>query len=126
MIADRESLQLALSLGVKVPATLVVNDAVFRDNSFDLSKLIYDRYNIASSHHILKEKTLIDGRKKVARREDGGLAYVLYTSGSTGKPKGVMVKHAGVVNIVSWFADQLNVGPHSRVLCVTTFCFDIR
>ena len=53
------------------------------------------------------------------------LAYVLYTSGSTGKPKGVMVKNVGVVNIINWFADALKVGPHSRVMGLTTFCFDI-
>jgi non-ribosomal peptide synthetase component F len=51
--------------------------------------------------------------------------YVLYTSGSTGKPKGVMVKQAGVVNIVEWFAQALGVDATSRVLGLTTFCFDI-
>ena len=36
------------------------------------------------------------------------------------------MKQAGVVNIVNWFADELSVGRHSRVLGLTTFCFDIR
>ena len=50
---------------------------------------------------------------------------MLYTSGSTGKPKGVMVKNVGVVNIVTWFADQIGVTSETRVMGLTTFCFDI-
>lgn len=126
MITDRESLQLALSLGVIVPPTIVVNDTIFRDTNFDLSKLIAERIDIPSSSSIFKEKTLIEGRKQVAIRDGGGLAYVLYTSGSTGKPKGVMVKHIGVMNCVKWFAETLEVGPHSRILGLSTVCFDIR
>jgi amino acid adenylation domain-containing protein len=57
--------------------------------------------------------------------KESGLAYVLYTSGSTGKPKGVMVYNRGVVNIVEWFANHINVRPEDRVLGLTTFCFDI-
>lgn len=53
------------------------------------------------------------------------LIYVLYTSGSTGKPKGVMVSHEGVANVVAWFAQELHVTPSSRVLGVTSVCFDI-
>jgi non-ribosomal peptide synthetase component F len=36
-----------------------------------------------------------------------------------------MVKQEGVVNIVDWFADALSLGPEGKVLCLTTFCFDI-
>lgn len=127
LITDRESLKFALSIGVIIPPTLVVNDAIFRENSsYDLSKLVFERINIATSNHIFKEKTRIDGKKRVALMEGGGLAYVLYTSGSTGKPKGVMVKHDGAENCVTWFAEQLNIGPHSGVLGLSTVCFDIR
>lgn len=38
------------------------------------------------------------------------LAYVIYTSGSTGTPKGVAIRHAGLINLVTW---------HQRVYCVT-------
>ena len=126
MITDRESLKLALSIGVIIPPTLVVNDSIFRENSYDLSKIVFERINIATSNHFLKEKTRIDGKKRAALMEGGGLAYVLYTSGSTGKPKGVMVKHVGILNCVSWFAEQLEIGPHSSVLGLSTVCFDIR
>ena len=36
-----------------------------------------------------------------------------------------MVYQKSVVNTVNWFADQLQVTPESRVLGLTTFCFDI-
>lgn len=127
LITDAESLELALSLGVIVPPTLVVNSAAMAIGSKAiLGHLISKSLHLPTFDYMDKEKTLYDARKKVDHREDGGLAYVLYTSGSTGKPKGVMVKQAGVVNIVNWFADELKVGRHSRVLGLTTFCFDIR
>jgi polyketide synthase PksJ len=56
---------------------------------------------------------------------DERLAYVLYTSGSTGKPKGVMVKNVGVVNIINWYCSNLRITSSSRVMGLTTFCFDI-
>lgn len=127
LITDAESLQLALSLGVIVPPTLVVNSSlIMSEGPLDLTKLISKSLHLSSFDNLDKRKISSESREKVATRVDGGLAYVLYTSGSTGLPKGVMVKHAGVVNIVNWFADQLNVGNHSRVLALTTFCFDIR
>lgn len=52
-------------------------------------------------------------------------AYVLYTSGSTGKPKGVMVYQDSVINIIDWFANDIGMSLHDRVLGLTTYCFDI-
>lgn len=127
LVTDEESLQLALSLGVVVPPTLVINSspsAAVDDAS--LSRLIIRSLQLPSFEHLDKNVVLAQARRKVSDREDGGLAYVLYTSGSTGKPKGVMVKQTGVVNIVNWFADELCVNSNSRVLGLTTFCFDIR
>jgi non-ribosomal peptide synthetase component F len=36
-----------------------------------------------------------------------------------------MVKESSVVNIMQWFGRELVINPASRVLCLTTFCFDI-
>jgi non-ribosomal peptide synthetase component F len=127
LITDEESLRLALSLGVIVPPTLVVDTIAIGSRSVtDSSDFISRSLHLPSFKNMEKNALLAGARAKVATRDDGGLAYVLYTSGSTGKPKGVMVKQAGVVNIVNWFADELSVGRHSRVLGLTTFCFDIR
>ncbi len=53
------------------------------------------------------------------------LAYVIYTSGSTGKPKGVMVEHRNVVNFFSGMDAQIEHGPGSTWLAVTSLSFDI-
>ena len=127
LITDETSLELALSLGVVVPPTLVINSSPScAVDKISLDKLLVRSLSLPSFHHLDKDTILAQARRKAFYREDGGLAYVLYTSGSTGKPKGVMVKQAGVVNIVNWFADQLYVNRDSRVLGLTTFCFDIR
>jgi non-ribosomal peptide synthetase component F len=109
LITDSESLQLALSLGVIVPPTLVVNTSIISSTTI-LTELIEESLYLPSFETMNKDFLLSESRMKVNKREDGGLAYVLYTSGSTGKPKGVMVKQAGVVNIVNYFADELKVG----------------
>src|SRR5262249_10888250 len=53
------------------------------------------------------------------------LAYALYTSGSTGKPKGVMVEHRQLVNFLCSMTDVTAIGPHDRMLAITTIAFDI-
>ena len=128
LITDSKSLALALSLGVIVPPTLVVDTAAIAKRIIISShhSLILKRLDLPSFDGMDKDAELAEARGKVFTREDGGLGYVLYTSGSTGKPKGVMVNQRGVVNIVNWFANELNVNSRSRVLGLTTFCFDIR
>lgn len=53
------------------------------------------------------------------------LAYVIYTSGSTGVPKGVAVQHKPVINLIEWVNRTFKVGPHDRLLFVTSLCFDL-
>lgn len=53
------------------------------------------------------------------------LAYVLYTSGTTGKPKGVMVEHRSVVNFIYNAPKVIKFSRDTRVLSVTTMCFDV-
>ncbi|KAF9898541.1 hypothetical protein EC991_010988, partial [Linnemannia zychae] len=52
------------------------------------------------------------------------LAYVIYTSGSTGKPKGVMIEHCGVVNLAQTQSQVYGVSESSRILQLTSICFD--
>ncbi|MBF8184514.1 amino acid adenylation domain-containing protein [Nonomuraea sp. K274] len=52
------------------------------------------------------------------------VAYVIYTSGSTGQPKGVEVAHGGLTSLITFQSRTFGVGPRSRVLQVTSVCFD--
>jgi amino acid adenylation domain-containing protein len=51
--------------------------------------------------------------------------YVLYTSGSTGRPKGVVLEHRNIVNFLLSMQNEPGLGPHDRLLAVTTLSFDI-
>ena len=53
------------------------------------------------------------------------LAYVIYTSGSTGLPKGVMIDHRGAVNTILDMNHRFGVGPHDRVLALSSLGFDL-
>ena len=124
LITDAECFEQALSLGVKVPPTLVLNLAAMQTNGL-VGNVIQRSLHLPSFDGYDKLNLMRTGRAQVANRIDGGLMYVLYTSGSTGKPKGVMVKHRGVTSQMLWFADELQIGPHSRILGLATICFDI-
>jgi amino acid adenylation domain-containing protein len=110
LVIDTENYQAALDLGVTLPKNVVrvhsktckILDPVLREEDLPAPVPASSRVNDADS-----------------------LAYILYTSGSTGRPKGVMVKNAGVMNQIDWFAADLQSGPHTRVLGLATFCFDI-
>jgi amino acid adenylation domain-containing protein len=51
------------------------------------------------------------------------IAYLLYTSGTTGRPKGVRIRHRGVVRLVR-NTDYLSFGPDTRMLAISSLCFD--
>ena len=102
LLADEECYRSAKSFGVDLPPTVVVVSSTGAP-LFNSEMPLPDAAQIEAS---LKSK-----RADALTRVNGGLAYVLYTSGSTGNPKGVMVPQEGVVNIVGWFAEQLNVCP---------------
>jgi amino acid adenylation domain-containing protein len=53
------------------------------------------------------------------------LAYTIYTSGSTGTPKGVMIEHHSAVNLINWVNREVEVGLGTRVLMVSSACFDL-
>jgi amino acid adenylation domain-containing protein len=52
------------------------------------------------------------------------LAYVIYTSGSTGQPKGVGLPHVGLVSLLSFTREQMQIRPGDRVLQFASFSFD--
>jgi len=78
-----------------------------------------------STNNILRHTTTGSNKLLSHSPADECLAYVLYTSGSTGKPKGVMVHNQGLVNVVRYFCDIIELQSTDRVLGLTTFCFDI-
>ncbi len=53
------------------------------------------------------------------------LAYVIFTSGSTGAPKGVAISHRGAVNTIVDVNNRFSIGPHDRVLALSSLSFDL-
>jgi len=128
LLTDAACLEQATAMGVQLPPALVVDSSAILPDGVDtdegvISRVLHLPPDLHLGRGADKPAALVAARRQ--RSRGGGLAYVLYTSGSTGQPKGVMVTHAGLTHVVAWFARELAVGPHSRVLGVTTFCFDI-
>ena len=61
--------------------------------------------------------------KSGATPED--LVYVIFTSGSTGRPKGVQVPHRAVVNLLTFMAQELRMGPDDVFPALASFAFDM-
>ena len=111
LIVDEDTCRQSLSLNMKpLPVIVISSDGALISHPCLL-------------HH--PGDTLHNARQACHSRHMGGLMYVLYTSGSTGKPKGVMVQQYGVSNVVSWFANEIGINQNSKVLGLTTACFDI-
>ncbi|MDB6100268.1 MAG: Non-ribosomal peptide synthetase component [Gammaproteobacteria bacterium] len=60
---------------------------------------------------------------QVATAED--LIYVIFTSGSTGRPKGVQIPHRAVVNLLSFMAKELRMGPSDVFPALASVAFDM-
>jgi amino acid adenylation domain-containing protein len=103
-IVDEQSMPLVLDLTINFPSIMMIESKSGRISS-------------ALTH----PKDFVLQRPFI----ESSMAYVLYTSGSTGQPKGVMVKNIGLANVVEYFSDTMAINISSKVLCLTTFCFDI-
>jgi len=110
LLIDMDNFEAAKNLGVTLPKHVICLDS-------KTGKVI----NPIFDHDLLPAVVASNLRQN----DPYSLAYILYTSGSTGKPKGVMVKNAGVVNQINWFAKDLGGGRQSKILGLATFCFDI-
>jgi amino acid adenylation domain-containing protein len=51
--------------------------------------------------------------------------YAIFTSGSTGEPKAASVFHSGFANLLSWYVDELGLGPEDRTLVISSPSFDL-
>lgn len=51
--------------------------------------------------------------------------YVIFTSGSTGRPKGVQIPHRAVVNLLTFMARELRMGPNDIFPALASFAFDM-
>jgi amino acid adenylation domain-containing protein/FkbM family methyltransferase len=52
------------------------------------------------------------------------LAYVVYTSGSTGQPKGAAIRHASLVNYLTWFGAEVLGGAAYDLPLISRLSFD--
>ncbi|MFI6512057.1 amino acid adenylation domain-containing protein [Streptosporangium sp. NPDC050855] len=92
-----------------------------RDGAGRVSVLQVDRE--AESETVTSDHCSVTPVESATRPEN--LAYVVYTSGSTGLPKGVMVEHRGIVSYLLGMLRHFPMGPHDRMLQVTSFSFDV-
>ena len=66
-----------------------------------------------------------DRRSPPVTQRPSDLAYVIFTSGSTGQPKGVMIEHFGALNTIIDINRRFSVGPHDKVLALSSLSFDL-
>ncbi|HYO14084.1 MAG TPA: amino acid adenylation domain-containing protein [Thermoanaerobaculia bacterium] len=71
------------------------------------------------------ELTVGDAERPELTLDPDDLAYTIYTSGSTGNPKGVMIEHHSAVNLIQWVNREHAVGPETRILMLSSVCFDL-
>jgi D-alanine--poly(phosphoribitol) ligase subunit 1 len=48
----------------------------------------------------------------------------MFTSGSTGEPKGAVIPHQGVLNLIEWAGQYLEIGPGDRLTNINSLYFD--
>lgn len=51
--------------------------------------------------------------------------YIIYTSGSTGQPKGTVIRHLGVINIITSFKEGMDIRATDSMLQFGSLSFDV-
>lgn len=76
---------------------------------------------------IISSKSIENCREFEYQENNDGdsLAYTIFTSGSTGTPKGVAITHKGLCNTVMDINKRFDITEKDKLLCVTSFCFDL-
>src|SRR5215469_11200480 len=100
------------------PAVLITQESLARTLPPTDAQLVF-----IDSHwpEIAKESTAAP--PNTATPED--LVYVIFTSGSTGRPKGVEIRHRSVVNLLTFMAAELEMGPRDVFPALASFAFDM-
>ncbi|MDF2883264.1 MAG: amino acid adenylation domain protein, partial [Clostridiaceae bacterium] len=95
---------------------LLTQSNLGKDLNFDGKSIFLDYIKLNDIH--LSENEF----GSILHLED--VAYIIYTSGSTGRPKGVMVQHKGLLNLRTFFLEELMIKDTDRILQFASFSFD--
>ncbi|RAL01226.1 amino acid adenylation [Aspergillus ibericus CBS 121593] len=74
--------------------------------------------SVAADTRIKDDVDLVEGKP-------GHALYIVFTSGSTGKPKGVVIENGGFLTMTESFIQKTGFGPHSRMLQLSSYAFDV-
>lgn len=72
----------------------------------------------------IREAEQTEVTKPVSLATPSSHAYMIYTSGSTGRPKGVVIRHSGLLNLVTFLRNRWGHTENSRIACHSNFSFD--
>lgn len=106
---------------------LPVQRLMFMIENAGAAGVICTRFLASNFEHINLLKIVIDINELDATNEalsiyessPNDIAYVMYTSGSTGTPKGVVGRYQGILNRLSWMAEEFPIG-EDEVCCLKT------
>ena len=119
---DPDSPQLRHEAMLKVAAsTLLLSDAVFAERAQALVAAMPSPLAVLNADSAIAPAQAAE----LPVSDIDRLAYIIFTSGSTGIPKAVAVRHRPAYNLIDWVNKTHRVGPHDRLLFVTSVSFDL-